>query len=367
MRTHNAENERIKRTYFRFLEQSMGRKSVSVDAVAKALNRFEEHTGYKSFKMFHIEQAIGFKRRLASQCNARTGEPLSKATLCSTLQALKAFFQWLACEHGFRATLRRTDAEYFNPSDGDVRVAKAHRESTAPTLEQIRYVLKSMPSVTTIERRNRALIAFAILTGARDGALSSLKLKHVNLAQGLVVQDAREVRTKASKSITTWFFPVGDEVLQIVTDWVAYLRHDALWGNNDPLFPSTRVEAGESRQFKAVGLARAGWSNATPIRRIFREAFTSAGLPYFNPHSFRKTLAQLGERICPTPEAFKAWSQNLGHESVLTTFSSYGQVSQMRQAEIIRELATPHERRLDPELLDLLKLAALRLQHEGKP
>ena len=32
------------------------------------------------------------------------------------------------------------------------------------------------------------------------------------------------------------------------------------------------------------------------------------GLPY-NPHSFRKTLAQFGEQVCETPEAFKAWSQ----------------------------------------------------------
>ena len=63
-----------------------------------------------------------------------------------------------------------------------------------------------------------------------------------------------------------------------------------------------------------------------------------AGLPYFNPHTFRRTLAQLGERLCRTPEEFKAWSQNLGHENVLTTFSSYGEVARTRQAELIRRL-----------------------------
>ncbi len=70
--------------------------------------------------------------------------------------------------------------------------------------------------------------------------------------------------------------------------------------------------------------------------KLFREVFTAAGLPYFNPHSFRSTLEQLGERICNSPESFKAWSQNLGHEGVLTTFTSYGQVSPQRQAELIR-------------------------------
>jgi len=69
-----------------------------------------------------------------------------------------------------------------------------------------------------------------------------------------------------------------------------------------------------------------------------KEAFTASSLPYFNPHSFRKTLALLGGQICNSPEEYKAWSQNLGHENVLTTFSSYGDVAGHRQAEIIRAL-----------------------------
>jgi len=66
-------------------------------------------------------------------------------------------------------------------------------------------------------------------------------------------------------------------------------------------------------------------------------------VPYFNPHSFRKTLAQLGEGVCKSPEQFKAWSQNLGHENVLTTFTSYGEVGCQRQGEIMRDLATPQQ------------------------
>lgn len=58
--------------------------------------------------------------------------------------------------------------------------------------------------------------------------------------------------------------------------------------------------------------------------------------------------AQLQEHACqaraarlPDPEEFKAWSQNLGHDKVLTTFLSYGQVESPRQGEIIRGLAAP--------------------------
>jgi integrase len=57
-----------------------------------------------------------------------------------------------------------------------------------------------------IERRDRALVAFTALTGARAGAIASLKLKHVDIDQGRVDQDARQVKTKFSKSFITWFF-----------------------------------------------------------------------------------------------------------------------------------------------------------------
>ncbi len=44
------------------------------------------------------------------------------------------------------------------------------------------------------------------------------------------------------------------------------------------------------------------------------------------------------EQKCSSPEAFKAWSQNLGHEKVLTTFYSYGEVDPERQRNLIKDL-----------------------------
>jgi len=198
-----------------------------------------------------------------------------------------------------------------------------------------------MPSANDIERRNRALVAFTLLTGARDSAIASLKLKHVDLVTDSIYQDAREVKTKFRKTFGTFFFQIGDNVRGVVAEWVTYLREEKLWGNDDPLFPSTKIALGPDRQFTPVGLTKEHWSNATPIRKIFKEAFSKAGLPYFNPHSFRNTLVRLGEEVCKTPADFKSWSQNLGHEKVLTTLLSYGEVSYRRQGEIIKSLGAP--------------------------
>ena len=340
MTRHNPSNERIKHTYFIYLRDAKGMSDASIDQIAKAINRFEVYTNHRDFKTFHIEQARAFKQRLSEQHSERSNALLSKATLHSTLAALKAFFVWLAGRPGYKSRISYADTEYFNLNLKDARIAKAGKEPRVPTLEQIRHVVQLMPFESEIEKRDRAVVALTILTGARDGAAASLKLKHVDLDRRMIEQDAREVRTKFSKSFPTYFFPVGDEIETVVADWVKFLTTEKLFGFDDPLFPATRVTVGEDGLFKSDGLDRRPWSNAGPIRAIFKEAFERAGLRYFNPHSFRKTLVQLGQKICGgSIEAMKAWSQNLGHEELMTTFAAYGTLSRSQQAELMASMS----------------------------
>ena len=180
MRTHNPDNERIKRAYFAYLKEARRLSENSVDAAAAAIGRFERHTKYRDFKKFRTEQAVAFKRKLAEQVSERTGAPLSKQTLFTTLNALRAFFQWLAGQPGYRSHLSYGDGDYFNLSEKETRIAKASPEKRVPSLEQIRHVIHAMPAANAIELRNRALIAFTLLTGIRDGAMASLKLKHID-------------------------------------------------------------------------------------------------------------------------------------------------------------------------------------------
>ena len=108
-----------------------------------------------------------------------------------------------------------------------------------------------MPTATEIERRDRALVAFTILTGARDRAIVSFRLKHIDLEQELLEQDARQVQTKGAKTFTSWFFPVGADIQKIVADWVTFLRTEKGFGPEDPIFPKTRVGNGPDLQFQA--------------------------------------------------------------------------------------------------------------------
>jgi integrase/recombinase XerD len=129
MKTHNPDNERIKRGYFNYLVEAQGFSEATLDGVAKAINRFETYTKFRDFKAFHIEQAKGFKASLAEQMSLRTKDRLSKATLYATLNALKRFFIWLAGQPGYKSRVSYSDAEYFNLSAKETRVAKARRRS----------------------------------------------------------------------------------------------------------------------------------------------------------------------------------------------------------------------------------------------
>ncbi|MDR3449586.1 MAG: tyrosine-type recombinase/integrase [Alphaproteobacteria bacterium] len=341
MRKRHPKNVRIKRQYLIYLEDAKRLSPTSVDQIAAAIDLFDTANGFKDFAAFNIEQARKFKRHLDAAKNPKTGKPLSKATTYSRLMALKDFFKWLAGQPGYKSKFTYSDADYFNPSNNDGRIANASREKLGPTLEQVRHVLASMPTATDIEKRDRALFAFAFLSGARDDAIASMLIKHVDLQRRTVFHDARSVRTKDRKTITSTFFPVGDDIEKIVAEWIAYLTETKLFGTDDPLFPATQNGFDENKHFSPIGLARKGWTNPGAIRRVFRKAFEMAGLPYFNPHLCRKTLAALGQRLCATPEELKAWSQNLAHENVLTTFTSYGNIASHRQAEIMNGLAKP--------------------------
>ena len=240
MTKFNAANERVKHRYLHYLKDVKGRDDASIDGAAKAIHRFEEYTKHRDFKKFHIEQARGFKAHLGATRNARTGEPLSASTIHSTLAALKAFFSWLAQRRGYRAKIDAADVEYFNAPDNLSRVATARRYKACPTVNQVRAMIEAIPATTEIQQRDRALIAFALLSGARDRAIISFKLKHIDVENELIEHDAREVRTKRAKTFTSWFFPVGDDFRKIFVDWVGFLREQKGFGRRTRSFRNPR-------------------------------------------------------------------------------------------------------------------------------
>ena len=338
MRTHNAKNERIKRRYTQYLKEARGQTDTSIDKALSAIAAFERSTRWKGFEQFHIDQAAAFKTRFAEEINPATRKPRAAGTVTATLKALRSFFRWLSQERGYKARIRASDADYFNPSNRDEAIARRAEPRPSPSLEQVRHALTRMPAESAIETRDRAIVALLLLTGIRVKALTGLKLRHVDLNACCIFQDAREVHTKFSKTVRTHFLPVGADVEGIFADYVAFLRGELLWSEDDPLFPKTTLIRGTSGLFEPVGLERAHWKTDASIRNVVKTAFSAHGLPPYGPHSFRKTLTRYGLTICKSAEEMKAWSQNTAHEDIMTTLRSYGAVSEDRQREIFNKM-----------------------------
>lgn len=331
----NENNERLKRRYLEWRKHARRLSEQSLDKEIAAIERFDAWNRRKNFRKFHIEQAMGFREHLERELNPSTGKLYSRSTILGTLNALREFVLWLSGQEGYRKRIRPANAEYFAPSRRDAAIARAAEPKSAPTPEQARHALSKMPNGTELEKRDRAAFALLTLTAARDGALITLRLKHVEPEEKCLWQNPKEVNTKFGKSIRTFFQQGYPEAERVIADWVRYQRETLLRGDEDPLFPKTAMGTGDDGGFRPIGLSHDFWSTAAPVRKLVREAFERAGVRAFGPHTFRHMHARAVLKSGANIEQLWAVSQNIGHSSMLTTLGSYGQLPEDRRRALI--------------------------------
>lgn len=347
MTTINPANERVKRRYLHYLAEAEGLCEKTIDNAARTIAEFEQFTHARDFRQFTSKDATGFRKKLLEKGGRRKAELSSRATVHTKLLAMTKFFRWLAGQSGFRK-ISYSDVAHFSLSRRDASIATARREQPTPSLEQVQRVIRAMPAETDVQKRDRALIACMLMTGIRVGAIISLRLKHVRPDWLGIDQDAKEVSTKGSKTFTSYYFQVGDDIRQIFVDYVDHLRNELLMAEHDPLFPSTKQAGGA---FRVEGLSRAFWKTPGAVWDLFKRAFAAAGVAPYTPHSLRRTLVQAVMRASQSPEVIKALSQNIGHEGVLVTLTSYGAVRSQRQAELITSLDLTAPKRSDADAI----------------
>ena len=334
----NPINETVKKQYEEALIHGKHRDLKTVKAVWLNINQFEKFTNYLGFETFDAEQAKSFKRWLAMQKN-KNDELLSISTLRSTLNNIRDFFEWLAIHPDYIRKIDGRAVQYLRLSDNDNRAARASREKTPPTLDELDMALRAMPYSTDIEKRDRAIFAFMILTCVRDDALVSLKRKHIDMANKSIWQDPKIVRTKNRKGISTYFvtqpLPFAEEMFE---DWINHFDNNLKFSEDAALFPKTLIEtSAKTMAFQVSGLSQDHWADASPVRDIFKKAFQAVELPYYNPHLFRHAIMKWGLKNLNQYE-FKALSQNIGHEHAMTTYNSYAKLTEDEQKEAISNI-----------------------------
>lgn len=361
MKKYKAKNEKIKRKYFKWLQEAEGYSPITVESIEKAIWDYEQYTNEDDYAHFNEELAKGFKKWL-SEKKLKSGETISLHTQYDRLRHVKTFFTWLSGQSGYKTKVSAYDTSYLRMDKKLAKIATAPKVEDYPTLEYVKKLCNSFEIETEIDLRDRALIAFTLLSGMRDKAIITLPLGCFNSETYEVKQDPRKgVQTKFSKTIVSVLFQFDDELLAYVLEWVKHLREEKVFGVKDPLFPSTKVEQLSKNEyiFTAKGVEPIFWRSTSTMRKIFEERAKMAGLDYYSPHKYRHSATRIATDSCRNAEQIKAVSQNLGHEHVETTLMTYGRLHTDRTRQVVSELN--FKKNKEDEIRDQIKKLASQL------
>ncbi len=323
---YNPLNERVKYEYRKHICRVGQKDDKTVISVLKHIRFFEEYVEFKGFEVFNQDVADHYIRNLIE-----TGKSLSFVS--DNIRALKDFLKWLERQNGYKSKIQYNHIEYLNISKNDKRKAKATAYQKVYSYDQIIMMIRAMPSHTEREKRDKALISLQALCTLRVSELRTVKIRNIIEEEGQYFIDVcpRDVSSKFAKSRQAVFVPLPNDIKDNLLEWHKYLIQIG-FKPSDPLFPIVDSRFNQEHLLEH-NLRKQEIKSDTTMRAIFERAFKNAGLPYINPHSFRKTLARYAEN--QSPAFLNAVKQNLGHSTIDVTLSSYGDLSLAEQRRII--------------------------------
>lgn len=337
------QNEVLKKQYFLYLKEVKGFSKDSVDAYEHAIQLWQECTDNKDFSGFGKQQARTFKNWIRSRTN-RNKEALSLTYTYNVLRRLKGFFEWLSMQPHYKSKVSQIDIDHLSLSKKETRIAIQPNKREIPSMEEVIKVIETIKIGSDVDRRDRALICFTLLTGARISAIYSMPMMAFDEDTLTVDQNPKfGIKTKFSKRIVTTLFPIEyTKAVEYFLEWYKYLKLNKGFTSKDPIFPMPKIENGEQNiSYHNTGeVEPIFWQSSNSARKIFQKRFIDAEVPYYHPHTFRHLVVKEFAKTRLTEEEKKAISQNLGHENTGTTFGSYGygHIEEDRQIEIVKKI-----------------------------
>lgn len=231
----HAENDRI---IHKWQTYAGGYSEKTIDRHLAAIRFFESNLKGKSFAKLTTDDFAAVRDELKRLSKAQAPNNLSASTIKHYVSHLKAFFDWLLKQEGYRR-LPGDFAGYLKLPKAIVAQAAQVKQKDYPTLFEAEELLDAMPSKSLVDLRARAIFALAFLGALRADTLASLRVKHVDIERRLILQDASIVRAKAGKSLNIIWFQIPAAFERSVVEWVVRLQHLGFTGE-DALFPDTK-------------------------------------------------------------------------------------------------------------------------------
>jgi integrase len=173
-----------------------------------------------------------------------------------------------------------------------------------------------------IDQRDRAAIAMLYISAIRISAMTSLKVRSVDLANMTVYQNPADgVRTKNNKSMETFLLPI-EKFLDIVKEWQEKVQKEL--GDNGYWYQSLSTDGLRFAKLDNIGDIE---SRNKSLRKGVKRLCKRAGINYKSPHKFRRGHGVYAVKNSRNFEEFQAYSQNMGHEDPGTTYKYYSKLS----------------------------------------
>jgi len=308
-------NELIKRDYYYHCSEAQGFKQSTIRKYGQCIYKWQTCFPGEDFSLIDRLKCSEFKNFLKSEAEKKN---TSLSNQYDILRHLKKFFLWLSEQKGYEC-IKKTDLDYLRLSNEEISKALEKTDREYPSLDEIKLIVTGIRGNSEIAMRDRALVAFLILTGMRISAVISLPMQSFDPSRLSIIQSPKKgVKTKFSKKIISTFLPIDwDEGESMFLNWYEYLLTKKEFGPTKPIFPATK-------NFSQLKVVDEFWKSASPVRKMIYENCKRAKLPNFNPHSFRHSaVAYISERGLVEADK-RAISLVLGHSDIGTTFKSYG-------------------------------------------
>lgn len=235
-----------------------------------------------------------------------SGRVLAASTKRGELMALRAFFRFAARDG---AVVDVTDGIVMKRERRDRPAAVVMPDEIGPIFEAA--------ARTPDRQRDTAIVALAYVLGLRVHELVTLDVGQIDL-------DAKVLREVRGKGGTVTTFPLPDELVTILRDW---LRVRAMTANGaSPLFPTARPSS-----------SRSGRLSIRSVQRLVGQLAREAGLERpIGPHALRHGC---GTAAMHLGVDLGAASKVLRHANLATT-SVYVHVAEDGRREPLARLAS---------------------------
>lgn len=314
-----------------------------------------EKTGFENLKDFNADKAKLYRRSIQG----------SMQTKHQKMNRVAEFFRWIFGKKVTKPDISEA-LKVLQLTNAEKGLLSKHKIRKYPTLDEFNEII-DFPVNNDIDRRDKALLCFLLLSAGRVDAVRTLPLGALNPKTLDLVQDPTEgVHTKRNKYIIGTLFRFDEVYTDIIRDWLQFLTEIKHFKATDPLFPKLVPSEVNSALYV---LSNEFYSSQSKINEIVASRCIDKDIPAYSAHEFRHLAVDTAFRLARNGREIKAISQNVGHAYFKTTLKQYANMQPQEYMEIIRNLkfeVTEQKRVCELSTSELMELLQRRINADRK-